>query len=183
MWYLDAEIPSSLFHKHLNMSVFLQHIFYLPRCIQNALDIWFPLFLFSRCPLPSSLLSSCVCCAVSVDLWHRSQGPLLTAHLYLYCRDTAHSDRGREPGPCGYEQEDRGWETQEEGEWGEKRKGDNSHCNKVSEWWMKQRRKNGGREREVTKYHNRLKLTTLTPYPPQRELQDPIPCLKAHTHS
>lgn len=60
------------------------------------------------------LLSLCVCCAVSVDLWHRSQGPLLTAHLYLYCRDTAHSDRKSETAPCGHEQKE-GQREREEG--------------------------------------------------------------------
>ena len=52
-------------------------------------------------------LSLCACCAVSVDLWYRSQGPLLTDHLYLYCRDTAHNDKEGELGPCGHERRER----------------------------------------------------------------------------
>lgn len=38
----------------------------------------------------------------------------------------------------------------------------------------------------MTKYHHQLQLTILTPYPPQRELQDLITCHKnarAHTHT
>lgn len=45
-----------------------------------------------------------------------------------------------------------------------------------------ERKRTGG----MTKYHHQLQLTILTPYPPQRELQDPIPCHKsthAHTHT
>lgn len=59
-------------------------------------------------PFPSPpWLSSRACCAVSVDLWYKSQGPLLTAHLYLYCRGTARSDSEREWRPCGHEQKER----------------------------------------------------------------------------
>lgn len=56
---------------------------------------------------PPPWLSSGVCCAVSVDLWYRSQDPPLTAHLYLYCRDTAHSGRKREAVPCGDDRQER----------------------------------------------------------------------------
>ena len=89
------------------------------------------LSLFSSPSLPPPLLSSCVCCAVSVDLWYRSQGPLLTAHLYLYCRDTAHSDRKREPGPCGHERRERKRRRRVSTE-GREREND-VHRNKVSE--------------------------------------------------
>lgn len=115
VWYLDSVILSSLFHKHLNINVFffvssLSSKMY-SKCIRYVMSSLYFL------PL---LLSSCACCAVSVDLWYKSQGPLLTAHLYLYCRDTAHGDRAREWRPCGHEQKEgeieRGRELVEESE-------------------------------------------------------------------
>lgn len=85
--------PAQPFHKHLN--IFFEDHVYLPTCIPNVLHISL------STAIPG--LSWCVCCAVSVDLWYRSQGPPLKAHLYLSCRDTAHRDRMSEPGPCGHE--------------------------------------------------------------------------------
>lgn len=141
-----------------------------------------PLPFVSFSSLGPPLLSSCVCCAVSVDLWYRSQGPLLTAHLYLYCRDTAHSDRKGEPGPCGHKQKERERDRRREWVSREERKTRNK-------WVMDETEKKNWSEREggMTKYHHQLQLTT---YPPQREPKDPIPCRKStytlkhvHTHT
>lgn len=40
----------------------------------------------------------------------------------------------------------------------------------------REKKKWSEKEKDMTKYHHQLQLTTLTLYPPQRELQDPIPC-------
>lgn len=126
--------------------------------------------------LPPAWLSSCICCAVSVDLWHRSQGPLLTAHLYLYCRDTAHGDGRREAGPCGHEQKKRDEQTKTEQ--------NDAQGNKVSEWWMKQKNWSGRKGNNHPQPH----LPILTSYFPQWKPRDPIlwrysPHTRTHAHT
>lgn len=106
-----------------------------------------PFFFCLSFALFPPLLSS-VCCAVRVDLWYKSQGPLLTAFLYLYCRDSAHSDRKSDPGPCGHEQKERERERERNTRRGWVRREERKrHCNKVSDWLMKLRRKNDQKER------------------------------------